>query len=175
MADVPPESIWVHSHVAVRDSDIEGEGLFATEELAADIIVLRMSGRLVSNSELAHLIAYANADPSHVYVDTLTIYEDAHLVLPPGSTAHFGNHSCDPTMWHVGPYEIATRRVLKVNEELTIDYGTQSGAGGFSMACRCNSALCRGLVSSNDWRLPALQERYWHHWVPVLEARIAAL
>ena len=175
MADVPPENLWVHPHVAVRDSDIEGEGLFATAELGAAVIVLRMSGCLVSDDELAHLIADANADPSHVYVDTLTIYEDAHLVLPPGSAAHFGNHSCDPTMWHVGPYEIATRRVLQENEELTIDYGTQLGAAGFSMACHCNSALCRGLVSSSDWRLPALQERYRHHWVPALEARIAAL
>ena len=62
-------------------------------------------------------------------MDTLTIYENVHLVLPPEKDAvHYGNHSCDPTMWHVGPFEIATRRAVHVGEELTIDYGTQTGA-----------------------------------------------
>ena len=72
-------------------------------------VVLCLNGRLVSTKELGRLIEQANADPSHSFVDTLTIYEDAHLVLPPGTLIHFGNHSCDPNMWHVGPYEIATR------------------------------------------------------------------
>jgi uncharacterized protein len=98
MADGPPETLWVHPCVVIRDSNIEGKGLFATEELAADVIVLRLSGHLVTTDELTRLIEHANADPSHDYVDTLTIYEDAHLVLPPGSLVHFGNHSCDPNM-----------------------------------------------------------------------------
>jgi SET domain-containing protein len=170
---VPPEALWVHPQVVVRHSRIEGRGLYATEPLSSGVIVIRLSGRLVSTDELAQLIEHAGADSSHPYVDTLTIYADAHLVLPPDSIIHFGNHSCDPNMWLVGPYEIATRRVVRADEELTIDYGTQSGAAGFSMTCRCGSALCRGVVASTDWCLPALQERYRHHWVPALEARIS--
>jgi hypothetical protein len=173
MPNIPPETLWVHPSVVVRDSDIEGRGLFATRELATGIIVLRLGGRLVSTDELAELIEHANADPSHDYVDGLTTHQDLHLVLPPGTVIHFGNHSCDPNIWHVGPYAIATRRVVQVDEELTVDYGTQSGAAGFSMTCYCGSALCRGFVSSNDYRLPALQERYRNHWVPALEARIS--
>ena len=170
----PPETVWVHPHIAVHDSSIEGKGLFATRDLPAGEIVLRLGGRLVSTDELARLIDHAKSDPSHTYVDTLTIDEDAHLVLPPGTVIHFGNHSCDPNMWHVSPFEIATRRLVSAGDELTIDYGTQSGAPGFSMACRCGSPLCRCSVSSDDWRLPALQERYRDHWVPALEARITA-
>jgi uncharacterized protein len=173
VAEAQPETLWVHPRVEVKDSAIEGSGLFATEDLPADEVVLRLSGRLVSTDELARLIEHANADPSHAYVDTLTVYEDTHLVLPSGSIIHFGNHSCDPNMWHVGPFKIATRRAVRAGEELTIDYGTQSGAAGFSMACSCGSPLCRGVVSSDDWRLPALQTRYRNHWVPALEARIA--
>jgi hypothetical protein len=171
--DGPPETLWVHPHLFVNNSDIEGRGLFATENFPAGEIVIRLSGHLVSTDELGRLIEHANADPSRVYVDTLTIYEDKHLVLSPGSLIHFGNHSCDPNMWHEGPYEISTRRLVEVGEELTIDYGTQSGAAGFSMGCSCGSRACRGVVSSDDWRLPALQARYRHHWVPALEARIA--
>jgi uncharacterized protein len=163
VAEAAPETLWVHQHLVVNDSSIEGRGLFATDDLPRGEIVLRLSGRLVSTDELGRLIEQANADPSRSYVDTFTIYEDAHLVLPPGTLIHFGNHSCDPNMWHVGPYEIATRRTVGVGEELTIDYGTQSGAAGFSMACSCGSLICRGVVSSNDWRLPELQARYRRH------------
>lgn len=168
-----PTSLWAHPNVVVKDSAIEGKGLFAAKTLPEGEIVIRLSGRMVSTTELVRLIEYANADPSHPYVDTLTIYEDRHLVLPAGSMVHFGNHSCDPNLWHVGPFEIATRRVVCEGEELTVDYGTQSGGPGFSMACYCGSPLCRGVVSSSDWRLSTLQERYQGHWVPALELRIS--
>jgi uncharacterized protein len=174
MADVPHRNVWVHRHVLVGVSQIEGKGLFAAKALPAGVVVIRLAGRLVSSDELTELIERSHADPSAPYVDTLTIYEDAHLVLPGSSKVHFGNHSCDPNMWHIGPFEIATRRAVQVSEELTIDYGTQSGASGLSMTCRCGSALCRGVISSDDWRVPALQERYRKHWVPALESRIEA-
>jgi hypothetical protein len=86
---------------------------------------------------------------------------------------HYGNHSCDPNLWHVGPYEIATRRPVRAGEELTMDYATQTGTPGFSMSCRCGAAGCRGEVTSEDWRRADLQARYAGHWVPALEARIA--
>ena len=169
----PPERLWHYEQLAIQESAIEGNGLFATEDLPSNMVVIRLAGRLVSSPELASLIGEAKADPSAAYVDTLTIYEDVHLVLPPATKVHFGNHSCDPNMWHVGPYDISTRRRVAAGEELTIDYGTQSGASGFSMTCDCGSPQCRRVISSNDWRLPYLQERYRNHWVPALEERIS--
>jgi SET domain-containing protein len=168
-----PEHLWLHEQLTIRESAIEGKGLFATEDFPANLVVIRLAGRLVSSSELARLINEAEADPSAPYVDTLTIYQDVHLVLPPASMAHLGNHSCDPNLWLVGPHDIATRWPVAAGEELTIDYGTQSGASGFSMTCACGSPQCRRVVSSNDWRLPYLQERYRNHWVPALEGRIS--
>jgi hypothetical protein len=169
----PPERLWLHEKLTIQESAIEGRGLFATKDLPSNLVVIRLAGRLVSSSELASLIGEAKADLSAPYVDTLTIYEDVHLVSPPASMVHFGNHSCDPNLWHVGPYDIATRKPVAAGEELTIDYGTQSGASGFSMTCDCGSPQCRRFISSNDWRLPYLQERYRNHWVPALEERIS--
>ena len=163
----PPRVPWVHESVIVSDSAIAGRGLFANQALAPGQVVLRLGGRLVSTAELTRLL-----DGSSRYVDTLTVFEDIHLVLPSATTLHYGNHSCDPNLWHVGPYEIATRRWIEAGEELTIDYGTQSGAPGFSMACACRATQCRAVVSSEDWRRSDLQARYAGHWVPVLEERI---
>ena len=168
----PPADVWTDDRVAVGRSTIEGRGLFATADIEEGTVVLRVGGRLVTSAQLVQLIADADGDPDAPYVDTLTIYEDAHLVLPPGTIAHFGNHSCDPTLWSLGDYELATRRVVRAGEELTLDYGTISGADGFTMECRCGSARCRGRVTSEDWRSPDLQERYEGHWTPALQQRI---
>ena len=174
-APEPPREVWIDERLVVRASAIEGRGLFATDHIPAGTTVIRLGGRLVSSADLEELIAEANADPATPYVDAITVFEDRHLVLPPGTKIHYGNHSCDPTMWHVGPYEIATRRALAPGEEATIDYGTSSGAAGYAMVCGCGSQLCRGAVSSDDWRLSELQHRYSGHWVPALQARIDAM
>jgi hypothetical protein len=157
----------VYESVIVSHSLIAGRGLFTNHALAPGQVVLRLGGRLVSTEDLARLI-----EVSDRYVDTLTAFDDAHLVLPSGTTVHYGNHSCDPNLWHVGPYDIAARRRIGAGEELTIDYGTQSGAPGFSMACACRAAQCRSVVTSEDWRRSDLQARYAGHWVPALEERI---
>jgi SET domain-containing protein len=171
----PPEDVWAHPSVAVGPSGIEGSGLFATADLTAGTVVLRLGGRLVSTVELDALIAAADADPGAAYVDSTTVDEDVHLVLPSRSTAHFANHSCDPNQWHDGPFEVVARRDIAAGEELTVDYATSAGAPGLRMVCACGAAACRGSVTSDDWRIPELQERYAGHWVPALAHRIAGL
>jgi hypothetical protein len=169
---LPRTDVWIDERLVIRGSQIEGSGLVFTDGLPAGTVVLRLGGRLISSSELDALIRRADADPAVAYVDTVTVYEDAHLVLPPNTPIHFANHSCDPTMWHVGPYEVATRRDVIAGEEATIDYGTVSGAEGFRMACHCGAVACRGNVTSADWRDVELQERYRGHLVPALQKRI---
>ena len=170
----PPADVWADDRVVVRPSPIAGRGLFARDDLAAGTVVLRYGGRLVTTAELAALLAGAAADPDRPYVDTITVDDGAHLVMPPGTVAHFGNHACDPTLWHVGPYELATRRAVRAGEELTVDYATNSGAEGLDLPCHCGSAHCRGRVTGDDWRSPALRARYDGHWTPALQRRIDA-
>jgi hypothetical protein len=162
----------VSPHVEVRASPIEGDGLFARDDLAAGVPVLRVGGRLVTTAELDALIAAADADPAAPYVDTFTVYEDAHVVLPAGTAAHFGNHSCDPNLWYGDAYTFVTRRAVHAGDELTIDYATISGADGLLMSCACGAPDCRGEITSADWRIPELQTRYRGHWAPALEDRI---
>ncbi len=170
----PTAGVWIDERLVVGDSPIAGRGLFFGDDLRPGTVVIRLGGWLVSSAELDSLLAAADRDPTAPYVDTITIAGDSHLVLPPGTRIHFGNHSCDPTLWHVGPYELATRGEVAAGEEATIDYATQSGAAGFAMTCRCGASRCRGRVSSGDWRRPDLQDRYRGHWVPALQERIDA-
>lgn len=172
MATTPGPDVWLDERLAPARSSIEGQGLFFTADIPAGTKVITLGGRLVSTDELQHLIAESDADPESPFIDTITVYTDSHLVLPPKTAVHFGNHSCDPNLWHVGPFAVATRRDVEAGEEATIDYGTQSGAPGFAMECRCGTRRCRGLVTSSDWQRVDLQERYAGHWVPALQALV---
>jgi hypothetical protein len=170
--DPPEADCWLHPDVEVRPSVIEGRGLFARAPTPAGTVVSRLGGRLVSGAWLREMLAAAARDPSRPYVNTITVGADVHLVLPPRRPNGYGNHSCDPNLWWVGPYELAARRDIAPGEELTNDYATSTAEPGFSLTCACGTRLCRGLVTGDDWRRPDLRQRYGHHWVPALLARI---
>jgi uncharacterized protein len=78
---LPPPEGWMDERLVVGDSPIEGRGLFFTDGLPAGTVVVRLGGRLVSSAELDALVRRAVADPDVPYVDTVTVYDDAHLVL----------------------------------------------------------------------------------------------
>ena len=166
----PPEDVWIHPALHVAGSIIAENGLFTSEPLDAGTVVVRLGGQLVTTDELRVLFAAAAA--SDEYVDTFAVGEDLHLVLPTHTSAHFGNHSCDPTMWPVSAFELATCRSIVAGEELTIDYGLISDDNEFRMACACGSAGCRGVITGADWRRADLQARYQGHWPLGLQLRI---
>jgi hypothetical protein len=165
----PEADCWLHPDVEVRESPIQGRGLFARRPIRAGTLVSRLGGRLVSGAELGRLLA----EPDRGYIDTIAVGEDRHLVLPPRRDNGYGNHGCDPNLWWVGPYQLAARRDIAGGEELTNDYGTSTADPGFEMACACGSKLCRAVVTGDDWRRPELRRRYGTHWIPMLRDRIA--
>ncbi|GAA2393834.1 SET domain-containing protein [Dactylosporangium salmoneum] len=168
MPDAPEPDCWLHPDAEVRPSAIEGAGLFARAPIAAGTAVSRLGGRLVTWPDLRDLLDDAARQPGHPYVDTITVTETLHLVLPPGRPNGKGNHSCDPNLWWIDAYTLAARRPIAADEELTNDYATSTAAPGFTMRCECRGPLCRGVVTGGDWQLPELRRRYGPHWVPAL-------
>jgi hypothetical protein len=146
--------------------------LFARADIRPDAIVSRLGGRQVTGRELQQIFAEAAQRRDHRYVDTITVGEDLHLVLPGGQPNHYGNHSCDPNLWWADAYTLVARRPIAAGEEVTSDYATSTGVAGFAMDCACGSSLCRGVITGADWRRPELQARYGDHWIPMLVGRI---
>lgn len=174
MVAAPESDCWLHPDVQVRVSPIEGRGLFAGRAIRAGTVVSRLGGRLVTGAELQAAFDAAARDPLHPYIDTITVGEDLHLVLPPRRPNGYGNHSCDPNLWWAGAYTLVARYDIVVGEEVTSDYAASTGLASFRMDCACGSALCRGVVTGSDWRLAELQDRYGEHWTPGLLALISA-
>lgn len=65
-----PTDVWMDERLGVRDSSIEGSGLFFTQDLPAGTIVIRLGGRLVSSAELDVMMRRTESDP---YVDTIAV------------------------------------------------------------------------------------------------------
>ncbi|MFG1941896.1 SET domain-containing protein [Nonomuraea sp. NPDC048826] len=149
-----------------RSSPIQGTGLFAVEPIRRDETVMRFGGRLIDDEELARLT------PPY---SSLTVEEGVHLLLDPAHPVRYGNHSCDPNLWHRGATTVVARRDIAPGEELTIDYAMHTGVESWSMPCRCGAASCRGTVTGRDWRLARLRDAYGDHWSPPLLARVKAL
>jgi hypothetical protein len=168
LVTAPEPDCWLHPSAEVRDSSIEGKGLFAREPIPADTVVSRVGGRLVSSAELRAAFDAAARDPEHPYIDTITVTGDLHLILPPRRPNGYGNHSCDPNLWWIDAYTQAALRDIAPGEELTNDYATSTGLADFRMDCRCGSPLCRGVITGTDWQRADLQRQYGHHWIPGL-------
>ena len=156
--------MWVHPAVEVRDSPIAGRGLFTTAPIADGTVLIRFGGTTVSTAGLHELLARATLDGT--YVDSFALDDDTHLVLPAGTSAHFANHSCDPTSWLVGPLELAARRDLDRDIEVTSDYGVISDDASFHMVCTCAASACRRVVTGRDWQRLDLQATHRGHWPP---------
>ncbi len=169
----PRPRSWLDRRLEVRDSPIEGRGLFATGRIAAGTVVVRLGGQLVSESELRRSLEKAAAGTGP-YVASVVVDAGAHLRLSPDDPSRLGNHSCDPNLWWTSGYDLAARRDVLPDEELTNDYATSTGLEEFSMPCRCGTERCRGVVTGADWRLAELRARYGRHWVPFLLDRIEA-
>ncbi len=163
----PDPDCWLHPAVEVRPSDVAGRGLFAAAELPRGTVVAKLGGRLVDAAALRALLDESDGD-----VDTVVVDDDLHLVLPPGTDLHFGNHGCDPNLGWADEYTLETLHDVVAGEELLHDYATSTADPEFYLRCHCPSARCRQMVEGTDWRIPQLQRRYAGHWTPYLQRLI---
>lgn len=160
-----PDRCWVTPHATVGPSPIQGSGLFATATINTGDVVERLGGAVIDDATLAGLT------PPY---SSLTIAAGRHLLLDPAHAVRYGNHSCDPNLWHADATTLVARRAIAAGEELTVDYATHTGMPTWTMACRCGATGCRGTVTGQDWRLPELRRAYGDHWSPALLDRINA-
>jgi hypothetical protein len=75
--------------------------------MKAGTVVAVLGGRRVDTKELTRLL-----EQSDKPVDTITVGDDEHLVLPtnPRPTIAYGNHSCDPNLWWIDAIMLEARR-----------------------------------------------------------------
>jgi len=113
-----------------------GQGVFAERPYAAGEVILTFTGEELTTAE---------ADRRGVRAHCLDIAPGRQLFVAP--PARFLNHSCDPNAGLTGAVTLAAVRPISEGEEITFDYSTCVPDPSWTLACRCGSALCRGVVA----------------------------
>lgn len=163
-------SPWINPSLAVRHSEIQGMGLFASKLILRNEIVLRLQGMLFSRDDVKK--GYARPE-------SLTGYShDFYLGTPstqPSGPDESLNHSCDPNLWLANKTTVTARRNILPGEEVTIDYATFEIDESWVLPtqCNCNSHACRQHVSGLDLTRRFLQLRYQGHYLNCLWFRSA--
>jgi uncharacterized protein len=159
-----PERSWLSPFLEVRESRIEGRGLFATDQIEPGTVIATMGGTVVTDVEFRglRLTKYSAA----------AIGEGLNILHSHDTPLQYGNQSCDSNMWMDDEITISARRVIPQKVDATIDYALFTVAPTWWMQCRCGAGSCRGVVTGDDWRLPAVQERYRGHFSPFINHRI---
>ncbi len=147
------------SKVIVKNSEIQGRGVYATEDIKKGGTVLQI-------------------DDSHIVTDPSTLTEEQNeydcdylangKVILMQEPEKFINHSCGPTTYVKtlnGIRYVLAMRDIKEGEEITYDYSI-NGYNDGTFECHCRSSICRGVYQGNFFKLPKdIQIKY----LPYLE------
>jgi len=148
------------SKIEARQSDIHGNGVFATAPLKKGERVIRYKGLLRTHDEVDRIYA-EEEETGHTFLFTLNdkYVIDANV---DGNDARWINHSCDPNceathLDHDSGKKrkdriyIEAMRDIAAGEELTYNYGITLGEPHTAKlkklwACLCGSPKCTGTM-----------------------------
>ena len=156
----------------VRESNINGLGLFAITDITKDEIAAVKGGRIVDRKTLREKIT-PRLGPVEIQID------DDLFIAPVTDEERdvsmlYSNHSCDPNLGVRGEITFVAMRDIRAGEELTHDWATTDD-DDYSLECKCGAPNCRKIVTGKDWQRPELQRRYAGYFSAYLARKIAVL
>lgn len=166
---------WLHPNVESRATGTHGDGLFAVRSIEAVECVLVFGGYILTVEQESQLAGKLSDNGVQVA---------KNLVICSTRTEEWGgenflNHSCEPNAGFKGQIAVVAMRDIAKGEEITIDYAMvlhkASKGPAYRLECLCGAEACRGVITENDWKNPALQKKYHGYFQPYLEAEIAKL
>lgn len=155
----------------VRPSGVHGTGLFAAEPIPEGEVIAIRGGHIVPKAVAleidTRLGGYSHPLTDEWFLAPLDESEIDDVVI-------FFNHGCTPNIAPQGQVVFAATRDIAVGEEILCDYVTIVCYSEYKLQCRCGSAECRGVVTGDDWRTTALQERYRGRFSTQIQQKIDA-
>lgn len=123
--------------VIVKDSKIQGKGVFANKDFKKGDIVMRWNtSNTISKEEYDKL---SDEEKRHI-----TLLDNKYTIMQ--EPEKFVNHSCDSNTTAKNFCDIATKNIAK-GEEITADY-SDTITEGEEMICHCNSKNCKKIIKS---------------------------
>lgn len=148
--------------LVVRESDIEGSGLFTTYDIRKGEVICVLQGERIHYSELKRRYAQG----SERICDPVQISEQIYLDLDK-PYVHI-NHACNPNTALIREATLLALRRIKRGEELTYDYSitewTYERFGKFKeweMNCNCGAENCRSVIKPFDSLSQKIKQHYY--------------
>jgi len=159
---------WVNPKLELKGSEKSGQGHFVKVPVKKDEPLVCWAGRIVHKGDLHSL----SQDEYDFILQVDDEFFQAPFMHPYHEPADFINHSCNPTAGFGGsPITLVALRDIGVGEEITFDYCMDTSYD-MEFDCLCGSLNCRKKVTGNDWKLPALQQKYEYYFSPYLWKKI---
>ena len=162
---------WIDPWIKIKKSAIEGKGMFAKEIIKKGEIAIVWGGIVVAKEKikkgLIKVKKYSDVEiDDGIYLIDKQDYQgevDDSLL----------NHSCNSNLWMENEITISAKRDIIKGEELTLDYALFSTELDHGLReCNCNSKICRGVFSPNDWMNKELQNRHKNKFSPFINKKI---
>lgn len=145
-------------HIYIRNSNIEGKGVFAGEDIKKGENVQYFKGK-----KKFHIVENKKDSTSDRYTNWLGIEKNKWIdVIYP---LQYTNHSCNPSSGIKGKVTIVALRDIKKDEEITIDYSTTECDDLWEMKCNCGEKNCRKVIRSVQ-HLPVKQFKKYLPYIP---------
>ena len=162
---------FVSAKLEVRPNPAKGNfGLFAHEAIHQGELLICWAGYIATADEFEQLPPF---EREHSVQIEENLYQIPYAVgEDPGD---YVNHSCDPNLGLSSSISLVALRDIQPDEEACFDYAMSDSTPYDEFTCGCGTNLCRGVVTGNDWQIPALQARYHGYFSPYLQRRINRL
>ena len=170
----------LHPLIKLRQSQIQGKGVFATGLIRKGEVVWRETPEDRAQQldvPIAELKSWPEEKQRQFERYAYQISEDTYTGRKDGvpvDPADFTNHSCDPTTWFVNDTTMTARRDILPGQEITYDYATSEIDEDFLLPCGCGSPGCRKIIRGDDHLLPEVQEAYGPHMMQHVLRKIRA-
>ena len=151
-----PKLSYISPKAAVKESPIQGLGLFSIQAIEAGEIVCVKGGSIYDRQQLK--LMAERLGPAEIQIADDLFIGPLHEMEREGSMI-FSNHSCDPNLGVRGQIVFVAMRRVEAGEELTHDWA-MTDDDDYVMQCRCKAVNCRRVITGQDWRKPELQEKY---------------
>ena len=164
---------WVNPKVFLGVSKIAGRGVFAREKILNGEKIMEFGGERISREQM---------ETGDYRIRSIwPIEPDVFLALresdPHVSLDEYLNHSCEANAWLTDVVTLTARRDIEPGEEITLDQGTWNIEDAYiedREPCSCGVAVCRGMLTEEDWKSPDVQRQYAGHFHPLVDARMKA-
>jgi SET domain-containing protein len=147
-----PSGDSVAGRIEVRESAIQGWGVFALRPIPAGTRIIEYTGEVISDDEADRRYDDRSMDRHHTFLFSL---DDGRCIdaAVGGNEARFINHSCAPNCQAIeadGRIWIEAIRPIALGEELTYDYAYARSECDEALealyVCRCRAPSCRGTI-----------------------------